>query len=37
MDTAAMVYYISSPCEPNVSGELIIGGRGTAKLITRTK
>ena len=30
-------YTISSPCEPSGSGELIIGGRGTAKLIERTK
>ena len=30
-------YTISPPCEPNGSGELIIGGRDTPKLIERTK
>ena len=29
-------YTISPPCEPNGSGELIIGGRDTPKLIERT-
>ena len=30
-------YTISLPCEPNGSGELIIGGRDPRKLIERTK
>ena len=30
-------YTISTPCEPDGSGELIIGGRDTLKLIERTK
>ena len=28
---------VSLPCEPNGSGELIIGGRDQPKLIERTK
>ena len=30
-------YTISTPCEPNGSGELIIGGRDQLKLIEGTK
>ena len=30
-------YTISTPCEPEGSGELIIGGRDPLKLVERTK